>query len=138
MSQPILTIMSENNAVELILSDASVTMKLSESLLEEVRAEMRSEPEMRQDGFVGKFVRFVTSSVDKMISQTIEYPLADIASVDYANGALVFTYNKKHMLTFDAISVGAGKGRESVLSTFAEGDARAFVERFHEVKGGAR
>lgn len=134
MSQPILTIVSENNAVELMLTDASVTMKLSESLLEEVRGEMQSEPELQQSGLAGKFVRFVTSSVDKLISRTIEYPLADIASVDYVDGTLVFTYNKKHKLSFETITVGHGHGKETVLHTFKEDDARAFVERFREVK----
>lgn len=140
MPQPILTIVSQENAVELILTDESVTMKLSESLLEEVRGEMRGEPELQQNGFAGKFARFVTSAVDKMISHTIEYPLADIAAVDYVDGTLVFAYHKKRMLSFDAISVNAGKNgkdRISVLQTFAEADARAFVSRFREVKAGA-
>lgn len=134
VSEPILTIMSEQNAVELTLTEASVTMKLSESLLEEVCAEMRNDKDVQADGFAGKLARFITSSVDKLFSRTIEYPLADIASVDYVDGGLAFTYNKKHLLTFDTVSVSAGKGKESVLCTFAEADARAFVAKFREAK----
>lgn len=136
MSQPILTIVSENNAVELVLTDASVAMKLSESLLEEIRGEMRREPELQQESFAGKFARFVTSSVDKLVSRTIEYPLADIASVEYVDGKLVFAYNKKHMLTFEKITFGAGGEQVSALQAFKEADARAFVAKFREVKAG--
>lgn len=138
MSQPILTIVSENNAVELVLTDASVSMKLSESLLEEIRGEMRSEPELQQESFAGKFARFVTSSVDKMVSHTIEYPLADIASVEYVDGKLVFTYNKKHLLSFEKVNFGADGKQVSALQSFKEDDARTFVAEFREAKAAAR
>jgi hypothetical protein len=132
----LLTIKSENNAVELTLSDAAVTMKLSESLLHEVEGEMqqdlKSDPDVQKGGLAGRFAQFVTHAVDSILHQTIHYALGDIKSVDYQDGGLVFEYSKKHALSFETVKVGD----KPALQSFAEADARAFAERFSQVKAG--
>jgi len=141
---PILTITSQENAVELILTQSAVVMRLSDQIVNQVHEEIHNDPDVqRLGGVLGRFVRFVTSSAEKMISGSIEYDIDDIKSVAYTNGTLVFTYVKKHRLSFEDVTVGdsdhdspLGKhGKNaSVLSLFAPEDAQAFVERFQQVK----
>jgi hypothetical protein len=132
----LLTIKSDNNAVELTLSDAAVTMKLSEGLLQEVEGEMQRDlqhdSDVQKGGLAGRFAQFVTHAVDSMLHHTIQYSLADIKSVEYQNIGLVFTYNKKHALSFEQVNMGD----KPALQSFAEADARAFAERFSQVKAG--
>jgi hypothetical protein len=126
------TIKSENNAVELTLSDAAVTMKLSESLLQEAEGEMQRDPDVQKGGLAGRFAQFVTHAVDSMLHHTIEYSLADIKSVDYRDGGLVFVYNKKHTFSFEVVKID----NKPALQSFTEADARDFAERFTQVKAG--
>jgi hypothetical protein len=126
------TIKSDNNAVELTLSDAAVTMKLSESLLQEVQGEIQRDPDVQKGGLAGRFAQFVTHAVDSMLHKTIEYSLADIKSVEYQDGGLVFAYNKKHTFSFEVVKIG----NKAALQSFTEADARAFAERFSQVKAG--
>jgi hypothetical protein len=132
----LLTIKSDSDAVELTLSDAAVTMKLSESLLQEVQNEMQqdaqSDPDVKKGGLAARFTQFVTHAVDSMLHQTITYALADIKSVAYQDGGLVFAYNNKHALSFEVVKVG----NKPALQSFTEADARAFVERFTQAKAG--
>ena len=132
----LLTIKSNDNAVELTLSDAAATMKLSEGLLQEVEGEMQRDlqhdADVQKGGLAGRFAQFVTHAVDSMLHKSIEYALADIKSVEYQNGGLVFTYNKKHALSFEMVKIDS----KPALQSFAEADARAFAERFAEVKAG--
>jgi hypothetical protein len=132
----LLSIKSNDNAVELTLSDATVTMKLSESLLQEVDGEMQRDLQHDSDvakgGLAGRFAQFVTNAVGSMLHQTIQYALADIKSVEYQNGGLVFAYNRKHTLSFEAVNIGS----KPALQSFTEADARAFADRFTEVKAG--
>ncbi|HUY76201.1 MAG TPA: hypothetical protein VMV29_05495 [Ktedonobacterales bacterium] len=149
---PVLTITTQEDAVELVLTQSAVVMRLSDQLVNQVHEEIHSDPDVqRLGGLMGRFVRFVTSSAEKMISGSIEYDIDDIKSVAYTDGALVFTYVKKHGLSFEDLTVGdqdhdiiVGKreGKHdknaSVLSLFAPEDAQAFVARFAQVKARSR
>lgn len=140
MSEPLLTIASQDGAVELQLTREQVRMKLSESVLEEYRSEVRSDPDVQASGLIGSFVRAVTGAVEKLISSSITYAIADIDSVAYRDGALVFTYRKRHMPTFDVVQISQdgdvnGSGaRRSALAAFTPADAQEFVQRFTSVK----
>ena len=134
MSEPILTINSAQDAVELALTDATVTMKLSESVLNEAQSEMQKDlqhdPDVKKGGLAERFSQFVTHEVDTLLHQTIEYAIADINSVEYQDCGLVFSYNKKHTLSFEKVNIG----NKPALKSFAEADAQAFVQKFAEVK----
>ena len=134
MSEPILTIKSEQDAVELVLTDTDVSMKLSESVLKEAQSEMKQDldddPDVKKGGLAERFGHFIAHAVDTLLHQTIEYPIADIQSVEYRDGGLVFTYHKKHGLSFETVKVDS----TPALKAFSEADARAFVEKFDQVK----
>ena len=137
MSDSLLRIASQPEAVDLMLTPTSVRMQLAGKVLDEVNAELASaasETEAKESPLIARFVSFVTRSVGKLVSKTIEVPLADIASVEYTGGALVFHYVKKPLISFEVASVGEGQQHAKVLQTFAEADARAFVAKFAEAK----
>src|SRR5579859_3911002 len=133
MTTPIMTITSAENAVSLTLTDQAVTMKLSDNILDEVHREIEADKDVAAPGWVGNLARFVTGSVEKMLRANIEYPLADIASVDYQHGAIVFTYHKHRMMTFEEVSIGLDGKRQPALASFNPDDAQAFVTRAREL-----
>jgi hypothetical protein len=134
MAETLLTITSTNDGVELVLTDTSVSMKLSDTILQQAQREMQqdlqNDRDVQKGGLAARFAHFVTSAVDGLLHHTIEYSIRDIASVVYQDGGLVFTYDKKHALSFETVSLDG----KSALKSFAEADARAFVQRFAEVK----
>jgi hypothetical protein len=134
MSDLPLTITSTNGGVELVLADTSVTMKLSESVLQEARDEMQhdlqNDPDIKKGGLAARFAQFVTGAVEHILNHTIEYPLGDIESVHYQDSGLVFTYRKKQKLSFEIVNVDG----KPALKTFSPEDAQAFVERFSALK----
>ena len=148
---PVLTITTQEDAIELVLTQSSVVMRLSDQIVDQVHEQIHRDPDIqRQQGLIGRFARFVANSAEKMISGSIEYDIDDIESVTYTDGTLVFTYVKKHGLSFEDLTVGdqghditAGKhgGKHatnaSVLSLFAPEDAQAFVARFQQLKAQA-
>lgn len=136
MSESLLTITSQTGAIELGLTSTSVHMQLAGKVLEEVHAELASADEQTQaePSWATRFTHFVTRSVGKLVSKSIEVPISDIASVEYTDSRLVFHYVKKPLLSFETVSVSEGKQNIPVLQTFAEADARAFVSKFAEAK----
>lgn len=136
MSESLLSITSQTGAIELGLTSTGVHMQLAGKVLEEVHAELASADEQTQaePSWATRFAHFVTRSVGKLVSKSIEVPISDIASVEYTDSRLVFHYVKKPLLSFETVSVNEGKQNIPVLQTFAEADARAFVAKFAEVK----
>lgn len=135
MSDPLLTITSREDAVELILTQDTVRMKLSEAILEQFRKEVSDDPDVQAPGLIGKFVRAVTGAAGKLLSTSIEYPIYDIASVEDRAGTLVFTYLRRQHPSFEDISMSFDdKKRVSALAAFAPADAAAFAERFATLK----
>jgi hypothetical protein len=134
MAEPVLTITSTNDGVELVLTDTSVSMKLSDTILQQAQREMQqdlqNDRDVQKGGLAARFAHFVTTAVDSLLHHTIEYPIRDIDSVAYQDGGLVFTYGKKQVLSFETVNVDG----KPALKSFAEADARAFVQRFAEVK----
>jgi selenophosphate synthetase-related protein len=133
MTAPILTITSAKNAVTLTLTDEAVNMRLSDSILDEVHREIESDKDVSAPGWAGNLARFVTGSVEKMLRTSIEYSLSDIASVDYRDGAIVFTYRKQHMLTFEDVNIVDDSKRKQALACFSPEDAQAFVAKTREL-----
>ena len=108
MAEPLLTITSINDGVELILTDTAVSMKLSDTILQQAQREMQqdlqNDRDVQKGSLAARFAHFVTTAVDGLLHHTIEYSIHDIASVAYQDGGLVFTYGKKHALSFETVN----------------------------------
>ena len=134
MSEPVLTITSQEDAVELLLTQDSVRMQLSERVLEEFRREVESDPDVQAPGLAGRFVRAITGAAGKLLKTNIEYPLYDLESVAVRNGALVFTYLRRQRPDFEDVNIVVKGTRIPALAAFAPADMAAFVERFTALK----
>lgn len=133
MTTPLMSITSDENAVTMSLTDHAITMKLSDATLNEIHAEIDADRDISAPGWAGNIARFVTGSVEKLLRSSIEYPLADISSLDYRDGALVFTYKKQHIVTFEDVNITVNGERKQALSSFRPEDARAFFARVCEL-----
>ena len=133
MTAPVLTITSAEHAVTLTLTDEAISMKLSDHILDEVHREIADDTDVAAPGWAGNLARFVTGSVEKMLRSSIEYPLSDIASVDYQNGAIVFTYRKMRIMTFEDVNIIVNGKREQALASFSPENAQAFVAKTREL-----
>ncbi len=133
MSTPVMTITSVENAVSLTLTDQAVTMRLSNHILDEVHREIEMDKDVAAPGWAGNLARFVTGSVEKLLRSNIEYPLTDIASIDYRDGTLAFTYHKMRMLTFEDVNITVNGAQKQALSCFAPDDARVFFSKVCEL-----
>src|SRR5262249_9116649 len=96
----------------------------------EMQQDMQNDRDMQKGGLAARFAHFITTAVEGLLHQSIEYSIHDITSVAYQDGGLVFTYDKKQVLSFETVNVDG----KPALKSFAEADARAFVQRFAEVK----
>ena len=134
MSEPVLTITSQEDAVELILTHEQVLMKLSDAVLHEFRSDAQADPDVQAPGLAGRFARMVTGAVEKMISSTIEYPLADIESVADRDGTLVFTYRKRRAFSFETVTIVLNGVNVPALAAFSPADAQNFAQQFAAVK----
>jgi hypothetical protein len=134
MSEPVLTITSQEDAVELILTHEQVLMKLSDAVAQEFQRDTQADPDTQAPGLVGRFTRMVTGAVGKMISSTIEYPLDDIESVTDRDGTLVFAYRKRRTISFESISVIRDGANVPALAAFSPADVQRFVQQFASVK----
>jgi hypothetical protein len=134
MSKLPLTITSTDGGVELVLTDTSVSMKLSESVLKQAQDEMQqdlqNDPDIKKGGLAARFARFVAGAVESLLNHTIEYPLGDVESLRYQDGGLVFTYSKKQRFSFETVSVDG----KPALKSFSPEDAQAFAEQFSALK----
>lgn len=138
MSEPILKIISQEDAVELTLTRESVRMRLSDSVLQQFRREVDADPDVQSPGLAGRFARAVTGAVGKLLTSYIEYAVYDIESVVERNGTLVFTYHKRHVPSFEDINLGINGRTVSALAAFAPADASQFAEQFAALKAQAQ
>ena len=95
-----------------------------------MRQDLQNDSDVKKGGLAARIANFVTEKVDNLLHHTIEYPVGNIESVAYQDGGLVFTYNKKQMLSFEQVNIDG----KPALKSFSEADARTFAQRFAEVK----
>ncbi|MGI8508769.1 MAG: hypothetical protein ACR2MQ_05545 [Gemmatimonadaceae bacterium] len=119
--QPIV-IHTTGNEMVLGLARDTVYMGLSDSLLAKTRADMTKD---RSDtgGMGGAFADMIKKTVGNALGKRVAYPIADIQSVRYDNGAIKFDYRNKHAISFENVHTE----NKQVLAAFAPDDARRFV-----------
>lgn len=127
----VVRISSQDHDVDLVLTDASLYMALSEAVLEEVNQEIERERAEEPESGLGQDIEtYVLGKVESMLSYRIEYPLDEVHSVTYANGEIMILVEDEHLLSFDDVETDGGKA----LTNFNSADARRFVEEFDRLK----
>lgn len=110
-----------DNAVTLALANDTVSMGLSDSTLNKARADMAKDTAGK--GMGGALSKLIQKTVASALHSRIAYPVQDIESAKYENGAIVFTYRVKRQVTFDNVS----SDHHKALQSFAPADAQRFV-----------
>lgn len=110
-----------DNAVTLALANDTVSMGLSDSTLNKARADMARDT--ADKGMGGALSKLIQKTVNSALHSRIAYPVQDLESAKYENGAIVFTYRVKRKVTFDNVS----SDHHKALQSFAPADAQRFV-----------
>ena len=133
-SLPVLAISNDSKEVDLVLTETTVYMQLSEQMLEKLRAEFDKERAEAEDSkFATGIKNFVLDKVENLISYQIEYGLDEISGMRYEEGWLIVEVEKEKLISFDDIEVD---GERKVMQTFEERDAKRFVRRFEALRKG--
>ena len=110
-----------DNAVTLALANDTVSMGLSDSTLNKARQDMAKDT--ADKGMGGALSKLIQKTVNSALHSRIAYPVQDLESAKYENGAIVFTYRVKRKVTFDNVS----SDHHKALQSFAPADAQRFV-----------
>ena len=118
-----LAITNRDDSVSLLLLHDVVAVQLTDRALANIST--------KDDA--GLVEEMLAAGVRVAMRKAIEYPIANIRSVEISNGALVLT-NDKNEPVFKEVKVNG----KDVLHDFAIGDAARFVNAFRAAKSGRR
>ncbi len=131
-TEPLVSITSENGLFELVLTRAKVSLQITPALREKMEQDwQRAKADLQKAGLLTRAVSHVIGGLGKKMLDKIEYPLADIETVKYTDGALVFTYRKRRIRSFESFTVNQEGQEIAALQTFRPADAREFVRQFN-------
>lgn len=130
-----LVIRTTDGTINLGLVRDTVFMGLTDSVLVAARTDMARDTEETKSAFAGTIERFVKKRVASALQTRLQYPLADLDSATYQDGAIKFAYRNRRHMGFENVSP---HGR-SALQSFSPTDARQFVttlnSAIHTVRG---
>lgn len=129
MGQTELTIVTKDGGIALTLTGSRVRMHMSDAARDEMRRDLREDADLK-GGLIGRFARLVAEGTGELVARGIECTVADIESIAYERGSLVFIYRRKLAPSFEDVRVGKGWRAVPALRAFREADARAFVQAF--------
>lgn len=130
-----IVIRTTDGAMNLGLVHDTVFMGLTDSVLTLARNDMARDTEETKNVLAGKIERFVKSRVSSALQTRLKYPLADIDSATYRDGAIKFAYRDRRTMAFEDVKQD---GRRA-LNSFSPEDAQHFVatinSAIHKVRG---
>lgn len=134
MSGDSVVVHTTDGAVKLGLVHDTVFMGLSDSVLTLARTDMARDTETH-NALAGTIERMVKKSVSSALQTRLKYPLADIDSAHYANGAIKFAYRNRRTMAFEDVK----QNGKRALNSFSPEDAQRFVatvnSAIHTVRG---
>jgi hypothetical protein len=130
-AETVMVITNRTGEIDLVLSEESLAMKLSDQKLEEIESEFEDERESGDEtGLAADFKTFVLDSVEKMLNQQLIYPLDAINAMNWQDGEIVIDVEGEGFISFSEVSVDG----DMALETFREEDALAFIAAFEKLK----
>ena len=130
-AETVMVITNRTGEIDLVLTEESLAMKLSDQKLEEIESEFEDERESGDEtGLAADFKTFVLDSVEKMLNQRLIYPLDAINAMNWQNGEIVIDVEGEGFISFSEVSVDG----DMALETFREEDALAFIAAFEKLK----
>lgn len=130
-AETVMIITNQTGEVDLVLTTASVAMKLSDEKLEEIELQFEEERESGEEtGLAANFKSFVLDSVEKLLNQQLIYPLDAINEMSWKDGEIVIDVEGEGFVSFSEVSVDG----DMALETFHEEDALAFIAAFEKLR----
>jgi hypothetical protein len=128
-------ILTEDQAVTLILTQDLVVVQLSDRTFHKLDREIAREKD--EDGDVGVIADAIKGailgSVRALLDHSLECPVADLRDVRYRDGRLILITEDGDRI-FEDLNIND----HEVLEGFSERDALAFVREFHRVRERSR
>ncbi|MEO6778510.1 MAG: hypothetical protein ABI194_03580 [Gemmatimonadaceae bacterium] len=117
-----IVIRSKDGTMDLGLVHDTVFMGLSDSVLALARADMARDTE-ETSKFAATVERFVKRKVGAALETRLRYPLSDLDSATYKDGAIRFAYRNRRSMAFEDVAQNGHKSTQSFLPA----DAQRFV-----------
>jgi hypothetical protein len=123
-------ITSQNKSVDLVLSRRVVALQLSDRVMHKLDRELRH-AEDEDEGFLADAIKSaVLGGVRALLDHSLQCPLDELRDAECRHGRLVITSEDGERV-FASIEIDD----DSVMESFSEWDAQAFVREFHRLKG---
>lgn len=122
MSGDSLEIRTTDGAIKLGLVHDTVFMGLTDSVLAAAQNDMARDTEAKS-AIARTVERLVKKSVSSALQTRLKYPLADIDSAHYSDGAIKFAYRDRRRMAFEDVK----QNGHNALQSFAPEDAQKFV-----------
>ena len=126
-----LKIVSEDSSVDLAVVGQRIVVRLSDKTMNKVRSETDTMG-VKDSGFGGSIERLVKKTVQSALGHQFEYPLSDVKSAKYENGAIVLTPKGDREPRLLANTKINGK---KLMESFRPDDAQRFVAAVNAKKG---
>jgi predicted small lipoprotein YifL len=119
-----IVIYTTKHAVDLTLAHDTVSMGLSDSVLAKARTDMDRDTDEDTSELAQRIGGMIKRGVASALKTRVTYPISDIESARYEDGAIRFAYRNKHRFSFENVHTDNNR---DVLSAFAPADAQRFV-----------
>jgi hypothetical protein len=125
-------ITSQNKSVDLVLSRRAVALQLSDRVMHKLDRELRHAGDEDEDeGFLADAIKSaVIGGVRALLDRSLQCPLDELRDAEYRHGRLILTSEDGERV-FASIEIDD----DSVMESFSERDAHAFVREFRRLKG---
>jgi hypothetical protein len=131
----IMTITTTGNEVTLTLTNTAIIMRFTDKVRSEVHDEKANLEHDDSPGWAKALANFALGAAERFLQSSIEYPLADISSIEDRDGAIKFTYRSRRIKAFEDVVIGTEGHQKQALSSFSPADAAAFVAKARELIG---
>ena len=128
MSGDSIVIRTKDGAMKLGLVNDTVFMGLTDSVLAVVSKDMATDTEETRSVVAGAIERFVKKRVSTALQTRLKYPLADIDSAHYSDGAIKFAYHDRRKMAFEDVK----QDKRAALDSFSPEDAQNFVSTVND------
>lgn len=123
-----MSIRTTDGTMKLGVANDTVYMGLTDSVLAAARADMERDTEETGNAFSAKIENFVKKSVSVALRSRLKYPLSDLDSTTYSDGAIRFFYRNRRKIKFEDVS----QNNHKALQSFPPDDAQRFVNTVNE------
>ena len=124
-------ITTTNGAVTMALAEDRIVVRLSDSLVGQVRSKFDSGAARDTGSFGGMIARMAKSAVSEALGTPVSYPLDEIEDATYDGEAIRFRFKDGSKRVIESTKVDD----RPLLESFAPDDARRFVEAVRAAKG---